>query len=166
MELSALQAIARQLNDSGVRYIIVGGMAVVAHGYGRMTFDVDIVIKLDQRNILHAFSALARAGYRPRVPVTPEQFADATTRESLIKDKGMMVLNLWSDLYRDTAVDIFVSEPFDFEHAEKVSLCETLEDGTPVRFADIPTLIQMKRVAGREKDLDDIRHLEMLADES
>lgn len=165
MELSALQAIARHLNDAKVRYIIVGGMAVVAHGYGRMTFDVDMVIKLDRQNILHAFSALAKAGYRPRVPITPEQFADASVREVWIKEKGMMVLNLWSDVYRDTAVDIFVSEPFDFERAEAASLCESLDDGTPVRFADIPTLIQMKRSAGREKDLDDIRHLEKLVDD-
>lgn len=166
MELSALQVIAGHLHDAHVRYIMVGGMAVVAHGYGRMTFDIDIVIKLDRQNVLLAFSALAKAGYRPRVPITPEQFADASSREALIKEKGMMVLNLWSDQYRDTAVDIFVSEPFDFDSAEKSALCESLEDGTPVRFANIQTLIQMKKRAGREKDLDDVRHLEKLADET
>jgi len=166
MELAALQAIARDFNDANVRYIIVGGMAVVAHGYGRMTFDVDFVIKLERQNILQAFAALAKAGYRPRVPVTAEQFADASLREEWIKEKGMMVLNLWSEIYRDTAVDIFVTEPFDFDRAESTSLCEFLEDGTPVRFADIPTLIQMKKNTGREKDADDISHLEMLSDEN
>ena len=82
-------------------------MAVVAHGYGRMTFDVGMVIKLERHNILQAFSALAKAGYRPRVPITSEQFADISQREEWITEKGMMVLNLWSDVYRDTAVDIF-----------------------------------------------------------
>lgn len=166
MELTALQAIARNLSDAQVRYLIVGGLAVVAHGYGRMTFDVDIVIKLERQNVLRAFSALAKAGYRPRVPITAEQFADVSQRAVWINEKGMMVLNLWSDRYRDTAVDLFVTEPFDFDQAESTSLCEALEDGTPVRFADIPTLIRMKKNTGREKDADDIRHLELLADEN
>ena len=59
-----------------------------------------------------------------------------------------------------------MTEPFDFDQAESSSLCETLVDGTPIRFADIPTLIHMKKNTGREKDADDIRHLELLADET
>lgn len=166
MELNALQAIARNLADAQVRYLVVGGMAVVAHGYGRMTFDVDLVVKLERRNILQAFAALAKAGYRPRVPITAEQFADPSLREKWIREKGMMVLNMWSETYGDTAVDIFVSEPFDFDQAESKALCDALEDGTPIRFADIPTLIRMKRDTGREKDADDIRNLELLSDET
>lgn len=43
MELSAVTAIASALNDAGVRYLVVGGLAVNAHGYVRMTMDVDLV---------------------------------------------------------------------------------------------------------------------------
>ena len=39
MKLSAFMAIAHTLQDEGVRYLLAGGLAVVAHGYGRMTFD-------------------------------------------------------------------------------------------------------------------------------
>jgi predicted nucleotidyltransferase len=165
MELAALQTITRHFQDDGVRYLIAGGMAVVAHGYGRMTFDIDVVLKLDRDNVLQAFTALARAGYQPRVPITAEQFADRSTRENWMRNKGMVVLNMWSERFRDTPVDLFVNEPFDFETAEAAALRETLPDGTQVLFAGLATLIDMKKTAGRAQDVEDVRHLEMLAHE-
>jgi predicted nucleotidyltransferase len=166
MELDGFQAIARVLHDGRVECIVVGGMAVVAHGYGRMTFDIDLVIRLDKENIVRAFSALSSIGYQPRVPVTAEQFADTEIRAGWIRDKGMMVLNLWSERFRDTPVDIFVTEPFDFTKVYETALTEVLPDGTPVRIVDLGTLIDMKKAAGREKDRDDIRNLEILRDET
>ena len=47
MEVRSFEAIAGALNSQGVRYLVVGGMAVVAHGHGRMTHDLDLVISLD-----------------------------------------------------------------------------------------------------------------------
>jgi hypothetical protein len=165
MELKAFETVARALEQERVRYLLAGGLAVIVHGYGRMTFDIDLVIQLEPDNIVRAFRALAGVGYQPRIPVTADQFADTKTREGWIRDKGMVVLNMWSDQFRDTPIDIFVTEPFDFDETYDQALSETLDDGTAFRFVDIPTLIGMKRLAGRGKDLDDIRHLEMLLDE-
>ena len=61
MKLSGFEAIVRALNDAAVRYLLVGGLAVNAHGYGRNTFDVDIVIQLHPQNIQNAFDAVSRA---------------------------------------------------------------------------------------------------------
>jgi hypothetical protein len=165
MKFSAFKKIAQALHEEDVRYLLAGGLAVVAHGYGRMTFDVDLIVQLKPENIIKAFRALRKVGYQPRVPVTAEQFADRTTREGRIRDKGMVVMNMWSDEERDTPVDLFVTEPFDFDAVYGRSPLDTLDDGTPFRFVEIPTLIAMKRIAGREKDMDDIRHLEMIARE-
>ena len=41
MEVRSFEAIVGALNDHGVRYLLVGGMAVEAHGHGRMTHDLD-----------------------------------------------------------------------------------------------------------------------------
>ena len=49
------------------------------------------------------------------VPITAEQFADAALRESWIRDKGMQVLQFWSDQHIETPVYSFVTEPFPFE---------------------------------------------------
>ena len=166
MELRAFQQVAKALNQAEVRYLVAGGLAVIAHGYGRLTYDIDLVVQLDPDNVIRAFRALEQAGYQPRIPVTAEQFADRETRQAWIRDKGMVVLNMWSNEFRRTPIDIFVIEPFDFDSMFSKSPEETLEDGTSFRFVEIPTLIEMKRIAGRPKDLDDIEHLEMLLDEN
>ena len=44
MKLTALEAIATALATHNVQYIVVGGVAVVAHGYVRLTGDIDLVI--------------------------------------------------------------------------------------------------------------------------
>ncbi|CUS36599.1 hypothetical protein [Candidatus Nitrospira nitrificans] len=46
MKLTSFEAIVRALNDAGIRYLVVGGLAVNAHGYLRFTKDADFVIQL------------------------------------------------------------------------------------------------------------------------
>lgn len=165
MKVAAFEAIAAALRDAEVRYLVAGGLAVNAHGYLRLTFDVDLVIQLRPENILSAFQALARVGYRPSVPVTADQFADKAQRAQWIRDKGMQVLNFHSDLYRQVPVDVFVAEPFAFDGEYEAAMCAELAPGLMVRFVSIPALIAMKRLANRPRDLDDIEHLRWIMEE-
>lgn len=165
MRLAAFEAIAAALRDAGVRYLVAGGMAVNAHGYLRLTYDVDLVIRLEPGNVQLAFKALSVLGYRPTVPVTAEQFSDEEQRARWIREKGMQVLNFYSDLYRPFTVDVFVSIPFDFEREYQAALEGELAPGLVVRFVSIPALIEMKRLANRPRDLDDIEHLQMILEE-
>ena len=165
MKLSSFKEIVSALNEAEVRYLVAGGLAVAAHGYGRLTYDVDLVISLEAGNIVRAFTSLKSLGYQPRVPVTGEQFADASLRAAWMEQKGMRVLNLFSDAHRETPVDVFVYEPFDFDDTYAKAVVEELDDGTPVRFVDIRTLIGMKEGTGRAKDLDDVEHLRKLAED-
>jgi hypothetical protein len=50
--------LTRRLNRHGVRYILVGGYALAAHGYVRMTEDVDIAVDPDPRNSARWIAAL------------------------------------------------------------------------------------------------------------
>ncbi|MBI2294922.1 MAG: hypothetical protein HYU76_02500 [Betaproteobacteria bacterium] len=165
MKLAAFEAIASALRDAGVRYLVAGGVAVNAHGYMRLTCDVDLVIRLDPDNIHPAFKALAGLGYRPTVPVTAGQFADAAQREQWIREKGMQVLNFHSDRYRPFTVDVFVSVPFDFDSEYEAAMQGEVAPGLVVRFVSIPALIAMKKLANRPRDLDDIEHLRMIMEE-
>ncbi len=97
MKLASFEAIARALQNAGVRYLVAGGLAVNAHGFLRFTKDVDLVMDLAPENVRRAFDALASLGYRPRVPITADEFADADMRQTWIREKGMQVLQLWSD---------------------------------------------------------------------
>lgn len=161
MKLVSFEALVRALNGGGVRYLVVGGLAVNAHGYLRFTKDADLVVQLVPDNVLRAFAALATLGYRPSVPVTAEQFANHAIREGWIRDKGMQVLQFWSDAHRETSVNLFVSEPFPFHEEYAKALVKPLYGSIEVRFVSIPALIRMKEVAGREQDKADIDNLRM-----
>lgn len=163
MRLESFDLLVRALEGRGVRYLVAGGLAVNAHGYLRFTRDVDLVVQLVPGNILAAFAALEGIGYRPLVPVTGGDFADPAKRSVWIREKGMTVLNFWSDRHRDTSVDVFVTEPFDFEDEYARALVKPLGE-VPVRFVSIPTLIRMKERAGRPQDKIDIEYLRKLGD--
>jgi predicted nucleotidyltransferase len=165
VKLASLVAIVRSLNDGNVRYLIAGGLAVNAHGYLRFTHDVDLVIALDSENVVRAFEMLAKLGYKPAVPVTAEQFADSELRQQWIRDKGMKVLNFFSDQHRETNVDVFVTEPFDFQRESIDAIEGELSPGVNVRFVSLPALIAMKEAANRPRDMDDIQHLRWIQEE-
>ena len=165
MKLASFEAIVKALQDADVRYLVAGGLAVNAHGYLRLTRDVDLVIQLDGGNIVAAFAALSTIGYRPLVPVTAQQFGDREQRERWIAEKGMRVLNFFSDVHRETAIDVFVTEPFDFEREAAAAWKAELAPGAVVSFVSIETLIEMKTLAGRPRDLDDIQHLRWIQED-
>jgi predicted nucleotidyltransferase len=162
MELSSIETIIRALNDASVQYLIVGGLAVSAHGYDRLTVDVDLVIGLQPDNIKRALLALNEAGWRMAIPVTAEDFADPKLRKSWRKEKNMIVLKLWSDAHRRTPVDIFVYEPFDFKKEFARAKWEPVAGKIRAPIVSYKTLLAMKRRAGRDKDLLDIEALKKL----
>ena len=162
MKLSSLEAIASALRDSEVRYLIVGGLAVAAHGHGRATFDIDLVVQLQPENVRRAIIALESLGYRPTLPVPAHQFADTQLRQAWIRDKNMVVFQLHSDGHPETRIDLFVNEPFDFNNEYDQALIGEIQPGLQVRFVRLASLIRMKETAGREKDLEDIRQLKLL----
>jgi hypothetical protein len=164
MKSSSFEAIVRAMQDENIRYLVVGGLAVAAHGYLRYTNDVDLVVQLQSQNILKAMRALAKLGYSPRVPVRPEQFADKEVRESWIRDKNMVVMNFYSELHAETPVDVFVSEPFDFDREYDSALVQNLDPDLPVRFVSRETLIHLKRQVGRPQDLADVDQLTLGAE--
>jgi hypothetical protein len=164
MKLNSFVAVARVLEEAGVRYLVAGGLAVNAHGYLRYTKDVDLVVQLVPDNIINAFAALASIGYKPLVPITASQFANAEMRNGWIREKNMTVLQFWSDVHKETPIDVFVAEPFPFEDEHARSLSKPLQGSLDVRFVSLATLIDMKTAVGRPQDLIDVEHLKMRMD--
>jgi predicted nucleotidyltransferase len=162
MKLSSFEELVRALNAEAVPFIVVGGLAVNAHGYGRQTADVDLVIRLDAVSIEHAFRALETLGYHPRVPVTAADLADPGRRAQLAADKGLTVIGFHSAAHRETPIDVFANEPFDFEKEYARALVEDVAPGIPVRIVRLDTLLRLKREAGRAQDLADIAELGLL----
>jgi len=159
-----IEGILDALNRARVRYLVVGGVAVVLHGYLRTTADLDLVVQLERDNVLRAIRSLQDHGYRPRAPVSAEDFAEQQMREQWIREKGLAVFTLWSPVHPTLEIDLLVSEPFNFDAVYARALRVPLEktEATVIALAD---LIALKRSVGRPRDLDDVAALESLAEE-
>ncbi len=160
MELHSVEIIVKALNEAGVEYIIVGGVAVNAHGFVRMTRDLDLVLRLERENCILGLNTLFNVGYQMAIPVSVEEFADPVTRALWRTEKNMIVLKLWSDVHRRTPIDIFVYEPFEFvTESLRLSLME-LSSNISAPVVSLETLLAMKRVADRPQDHIDIQELQ------
>jgi phage replication-related protein YjqB (UPF0714/DUF867 family) len=71
----------RSLNENGVRYLLIGGYAVVLHGYVRNTNDLDIVVSDEPDNARRVAKALAEFGFSDEV-VNAELFSQ---KDSLVR---------------------------------------------------------------------------------
>ncbi len=151
----------KALNEANVQYIVVGGLATVLHGYARFTADIDLVINLNQQEAIKAINTLTSLGLKPRVPVDPLEFANQETRESWVKDKNMLVFSFYDPDNPLIIIDVFIREPFPFDEMIKRSVKMKLGDVT-VPVCSIIDLIEMKKIAGRPKDLEDIKYLQDL----
>jgi hypothetical protein len=159
MEVRSIEAIIRALNKAKVQYLLVGGLAVNAHGFVRLTRDIDIVLELEPAN---AANTLLAIGYKMSIPAAPEDFADAEIREGWRRNKEMVVLKLWSDEHRRTPIDIFVYEPFAFTEELAAATILDVCPGVSAPVVSMPTLLEMKRTAGRPQDLIDISELQRM----
>ncbi len=162
---ASLEAVIVALNGAEVRYLVVGGLAVNAHGYLRSTADVDLLIQLEPQNIVAAFQALTPLGYKPLVPVTAADFADPAKRNAWITEKEMKVLKLHSDAHRETPIDIFVSDPLGFDDAARRMQWFPLGDGVPLPVCGYADLVALKLQASRPKDLLDLQNLKRIRGE-
>jgi len=143
------------LAGAGVEFIVIGGMAAAAHGSARATLDLDVVYSRTPENIRRLASALtAHAPYlRGAPPGLPFTFDAETIRHGL---------NF--TLTCDVGDFDFLGEVVGGGTYEQL-LPHTIEldaFGVRCRYVDLDTLLQLKRAAGRPKDLEAIAELEIL----
>ncbi len=159
--MALFEPIFDALEAAGVRYVAVGGVAVVLHGHARLTADLDLAVDLAEGPAAAAISALQGIGLRPRIPVDPADFADASVRQRWIDEQGMTVFSMWDPADPLRSVDLFVTSPVDFEglwaNSEQIEL-----GGSSARIASIPDLIRLKRISARPVDVADIEALEAI----
>lgn len=148
----------KALNDAGVNYVVVGGVATVLHGYARLTTDIDLMVDLAPEQAALAMRTLQSLGFTPRAPVPAEQFADAGKRKEWIEQKGMTVFSLFNPSNPMLSIDVFVHHPIPYaalrSRAERMVI-----DSVPVYICSIDDLVALKQQAGRPQDLLDIEKL-------
>lgn len=162
METGSVVAIVLALDQHQVRYLIVGGLAVVAHGYVRFTADVDIMLSVEPDNLRRAVTGLKTLGYGPRAPVEFDEFVDPAMRQRWAREKNMTVFSLFSEAHRATEIDLFLEPPINFEAAHERAVRKEVGPGVEATFCGLDDLIALKEQTGRPRDLDDIEHLKRL----
>jgi hypothetical protein len=142
------------LHAHGVRYLIVGGLAVNLHGVPRMTFDLDIVVDLAPANVGALLDALASLGYVPRLPVPARELTDPLKREAWIRDRNLKAFTFIDPQKATRVVDVLLDHPLDFA-AAWASRADMPVEGLSLPTVSRADLITMKDAAGRPQDASD-----------
>jgi predicted nucleotidyltransferase len=147
----------RVLAEHGVDYVVVGGFAVQTHGFLRGTVDLDIIPRPDLANLSRLGEALVASGAvvfkaAERVNIADPHMLRRAGLVPLMTDHGRLdVLNVTSTS----------GVPAKYEELRERAL-EVALDGATVAIVGLDDLIRMKRAAGRQQDLADIRALTVL----
>lgn len=157
-------AIFKRFNDAGISYLVVGGLAVNMYGIPRMTYDVDVLLDLEDENVKRFVGLMQEWGFKPKVPVAIMEFAEKEKREDWIKNKHMKAFNLVNPEWAIKEIDVIIDSPVDYtlgvRHARTLVL-----QGVPIPIVSIDDLIKMKEITDRQQDAADIRYLKELKHE-
>jgi hypothetical protein len=140
----ALRRICRRLAELRIPYAVVGGMALVAHGYDRTTADVDIL--LTREGLAEAHESLVGLGYLPPFE-SSKHLRDTET--------GVRIEFLVAGDYPGDGKPKPVSFPDPSDAAVEIG---------GIRYLGLPQLVELKLASGmtnpgRLKDLADVQEL-------
>lgn len=156
--MTDFKALVRALGDAGVEFVLVGGVAAIAHGSVRLTRDVDVVYRRTPENLQRL--ALAVAPYHPYLrgapPGLPFRWDVATVQRglnfTLTTDLGD--LDLLGEITGGGRYDDLLPYTLRIQLFGLECLC-----------LDLERLIHVKRAAGRPRDLEAIAELEVILEE-
>lgn len=135
----------RRLTDAGVPFVIIGGVAAIAHGSARITEDVDVCAPLSHENavrIIRAFSGLnPRWRMRPDLPVVTEDSLNLHGLKNMYLRTDLGLIDILGELPGVCTVEELGKRSVEMTFA-----------GIRCRVLNIDTLIEAKQFAGREKD--------------
>jgi hypothetical protein len=152
------EGLLRALSSGGVEYIVIGGVAGKAHGSPRLTVDLDVVYARSDANIRRLTAALAPLDpYLRGAPRgLPFRFDPDTVRRGL----NFTLRTSLGDL--DLLGEVAGGGGFEalLPHSRELELF-----GFRCLCLDLDKLIEVKRAAGRPKDLEAIAELEAIREE-
>ena len=132
----------RSLNFKKVRYLLIGGYAVILHRHPRLTNDLDLVIGRDSANIELCVEVLREFGFT------------TATRELFAQPKSVVRMGV-----EPVKIEILnYLEGVNFDEAYERRETRTAQDVT-FDIISLADLISNKKAVGRDKDLLDVKGL-------
>ncbi|MCS7224577.1 MAG: nucleotidyltransferase [Armatimonadetes bacterium] len=144
MVCDLLGRIAEGLRQAGIPYMVIGGQAVLLYGEPRLTRDIDIILGRPPSSLPCILDVVGKLRLKPLV--TPETFVPETwVLPCLDPESGLKVDFVFSDSeYERQAI----------KRAKEVAIGSFI-----VAFASLEDVIIHKVIAGRARDLEDVRQL-------
>lgn len=139
-----LLLICRSLNEHGAKYVVIGGFAVIEHGFTRATEDIDLLIEDSPANL-------------DRVRAALQVLPDKAVREVTDHDLHEYVVVRVAD---EVVVDLMLRAGGVSFAAAESGIEKRVIEGVPIPFASARLLWRTKQTH-REKDELDRRFLEM-----
>jgi hypothetical protein len=148
------------LREAHVRFVVIGGIAVGVHGYVRATKDLDIVPDPEPENVTRLSSLLREldaehvgvgdfaAEEFPYDPTDPEQLAQGANFRLETRLGPLDIMQWVSGIDEDPVYPALAREAISVDFR-----------GGPLLVCGLEHLLAMKRAAGREQDLQDLREL-------
>lgn len=134
--------VARALNELGVDYMLIGGQAVLIHGEPRLTRDIDVTLGVDVGSLATIKEVAGAAGLKPLI--ADDSFVEETMVFPCIQEESGVRVDL-----------VFSYSPYEREAIERAGTQEV--GGEQVKFTTAEDLVIQKCVAGRARDLEDVR---------
>lgn len=147
--LNQLQDVFSSFHAHDVRYVVIGGIAAILYGVPRATFDLDLLIEATPQNAQSLLDALLDAGLGTASLITVDELL--AHEITVFKDK--------------VRIDVQTATP-GLEFGEAWADREEMNyAGQVFHVVSRRHLVASKRAAGRERDLEDVRLLELSEEE-
>lgn len=146
------------LVENKIKFLIVGGVAINLHGVDRFTGDIDILLALDEKNLKRMEKTMEKLGYIQRLPVKLHELNNRKKVETWLRTKGMTAYTFLSEDKLNLDIDIIAAKSLDFDKYYKKRLDLRVWD-IVLPVVSMEDLIDMKKEAGRNRDLLDLEEL-------
>lgn len=148
----------RVLTAGGVEFILIGGLAAIAHGSARVTYDLDVIYRRSPENLDRLVRSLAPFNpyLRGAPPGLPFRFDALTLRQGLnfTLTTTLGAIDLLGEIAGGGSYEDLIDRSVDAEIL-----------GIRCRVLSLTALIRTKRAAGRPRDFEAIAELEAIAEE-
>jgi predicted nucleotidyltransferase len=140
-----LKKIAIQLKRGVIPYMVIGGQAVLLYGEPRLTRDIDITLGVGKEELGKVKKILRTMGLKILVKNDKDFVAKTMVLPAMDRESGIRIDFTFSySLYERQAI----------ERAKEIKLGRT-----PVKFSSLEDLVIHKVIAGRARDLEDVRSI-------
>jgi len=157
------EQIFEEFNKNGIKYMVVGGVAVNLCGVPRATMDLDLCVMCDSENLTKATSVLNSMDFEIVNNIDPNEVVKEDVREKIYKEKGIIAITFLNKSESDAGevVDL-IYRVSDFNKFYLRKYVIKIREDICVPLISIDDLIEMKTITNRVIDQIDIEGLKKI----